>query len=181
MAEDVKKKQSNITLTVFIVGAIILVAGILSAGTFAVISNNSSNKKVYTASYLASEVVKKMNYENLSEISPSDISNYYSIPEGTVTDSAMFVSSRSDSYTEIACFKLNSKDDEKKLTDAIDSYISAKTKAYQNVDEKAYAVVSASKTDVHYPYVFVAISPDSDAAVSTFESIVSAADQTSSS
>ena len=105
-----------------------------------------SIKKVYTASYLASEVVKKMNYENLSEISPSDISNYYDIPEGVVTDSAMFVSTRSDSYTEIACFKLKSNESEKQLTKSIDNYISAKKKTYQNVDDKAYAVVSAAKS-----------------------------------
>lgn len=179
MAEEVKKKQSNIALTVLIVGAILFGAAAMSAATLALINSQNSNKKVYTASYLASEVVKKMNYENLSEISPSDISNYYDIPEGVVTDSAMFVSTRSDSYTEIACFKLKSNESEKQLTKSIDNYISAKKKTYQNVDDKAYAVVSAAKTDVHYPYVIVVISPDSDAAVSTFESIVSNTGQAS--
>lgn len=177
MAEEQKKKKNNIPLTVFIVAAIILGASLLSVATLAIFNPSADNNKVYTASYLASEVVKKMNYENLSEIPPSDIANYYEIPEEVVTDSAMFVSTRSDSYTEIACFKLESADDEEALTDIISSYVSAKTKAYQNVNEKAYSVVSSSKTDVHYPYVFVAISPDSDAAVSTFESIVSAAEQ----
>ena len=131
MAEEVKKKQSNIALTVLIVGAILFGAAAMSAATLALINSQNSNKKVYTASYLASEVVKKMNYENLSEISPSDISNYYDIPEGVVTDSAMFVSTRSDSYTEIACFKLKSNESEKQLTKSIDNYISAKKKTYR--------------------------------------------------
>ncbi len=177
MADETKKKQNNIALTVIIVAGIVLIAAALSAATIVMLNNNSQDKKIFTASYLASEVVRKMNYENLSELSPSDIPNYYEIPEGTITDSAMFISSRPDSYTEIACFKLNGKDKEKALTETIGKYISAKKKNYQNVNEKAYEVVSAGKTDVHYPYVFVAISSDSEAAISTFEAIVSTEEQ----
>lgn len=165
------QKHSNIFITVVLVAGIILVAAALSAGTLTFLANQKKETKNYTASFLASEVVTKMGYENLSEIKGSSIGKYYEIPDGIITDSSMFVSTRSDSFTEIACFKLADKSSQEQLTQIIDSYISAKTKNYQNVNETAYAAVSASKTDIHYPYVLVAISTDSEAAVKAFENI----------
>ena len=59
------------------------------------------------------------------------------------------------------------------MLDIIDRYIADKTSTYQNVNEKAVAVLNASRTDVLYPYVFVAITTDSTATINAFESIVS--------
>ena len=175
-----KPKKSNIPLTVVIIAVIAILAIIASVITLSVLGSGNESRKEYTAYYLASEVAKKMNYENLSEISPENISKYYEIPDNVVSDSAMFVSNRSDSFTEVACFKLKSRVKEDVLSDSISEYLSAKAKTYQNVNEKAYNTVSASKTDVHYPYVFVAVSSDSEAAISTFETLVKSADQQAS-
>lgn len=174
--ESVKKKhtQNNIALTVVVVAAIIIIAAILSVSMLTIFRGNSTGKKEYTASYLASEVVKKMNYENLSEISGSNISKYYEIPDGVVSDSVMYISTRPDSFTELACFKLKNQDKEEQLLDIINAHIADKSRAYQNVNETTSSVVSTSRIFDHYPYVFVVVSADSDTAVNTFASLIEA-------
>lgn len=173
MNDNLKKKQNNIALTIFIVGIILITSVVLSYITTMTLSSDKGSTKKYTASFLTSEIVKKMNYDNLSEISTGNISKYYDIPDGVVEDSSMYISTRSDNFTEIACFRLSSEDKQDELIVVINDYISEKTKTYQNVNDKAYSMVSASKTDISYPYVFVAIAPDSEAAVSAFESLIS--------
>lgn len=170
--DDIKNKHSNIFITIILVAGILIVAAALSIGTMIFINSQKQQTQNFTASYITSEVVKKMNYENLSEISAGNISKYYEIPDGIVSDCSMFVSTRPDTFTQIACFKLTEEKYKDKLMSVIDDYIADQLKTYQNVNENAYSAVSKSKTDVHYPYVFVSLSSDSEAAVNAFETIL---------
>ena len=168
-----KRKQNNIVLTIIIIVLIVIISVVLSFAVIITLFNNSEKeKKEYTASEITSTVVKKMKYENLSEISSSNISKYYDIPEGTVDDCSMYISTRSDNFTEIACFRLTSEDKQEQLIEVINDYIGEKAITYNNVGDNAYSTVTASKTDIKYPYVFVAVTPDSEAAINALESIV---------
>ncbi len=167
-----KKKNNNVLITVIIVSAILIVAAILFV-TISLANNQKNSEKKYTAAFITAEVVKKQNYDNLSEITSANISKYYDIPDGVVADSSMYISTRSDNFNEIACFRLSSQDRQEQLMKVISDYISEKTATYQNVNEKAYSIVSAAKTDVIYPYVFVAITSDNETAVSAFENVIS--------
>lgn len=171
-----QKKKNNILITIIIVAAILVAAAVLFVTMYLTGMQTDSNKK-FTAAFITSEVVKRQNYDNLSEISSANIGKYYDIPDGVVEDSSMYISTRSDNFNEIACFRLVSEDARQQLMQSIDEYISEKTASYQNINEKAYSIVSAAKTDVVYPYVFVAITADSETAVSAFENVVSAEGQ----
>ena len=172
MSEEKSKKKSNIGLTVLILGLILLIAAVLSFFIMNLINNKSDDEKIFTTSFITSEVVKKMNYDNLSEITSSNMSKYYDIPDDIIEDSSLYLSTRADNFTEIACFRLTSKDNQDKLIKIINEYISDKKATYSKVNDKAYAIANSAKTDICYPYVFVAIAPDSDAAVSAFESVI---------
>lgn len=166
------KKKSNVGLTILILGLILLIAAVLSFIILNLINNNANDNKKYTTSFITSEVVKKMNYDNLSEITASNMSKYYDIPDGLVEDSSMYISTRADNFTEIACFRLRNEGDQEKLVKIINEYINDKKTTYSKVNDKAYAIAASGKTDIIYPYVFVAIASDSDAAVSAFESVI---------
>ena len=173
MAEKNKEKltQNNIAGTVIIVVAILLIAASLSVSLLNNFQDVSDKTENYSTSRIVTTVIDKMNYENLSKISKDNISKYYEIPDGTVTDSTLYISARSDNFTEIACFRLKSQDKEKMLMNVINNYITEKTNTYQNVNDKAYETVSASKIEVHYPYVFVAVASDSETAVNEFNEL----------
>ena len=166
-----KLKNSNIALTVVILTAIVIIAGILSA-MLLMMYGNTDGKKKFTASYLASEVVKRMNYENMSEISKDNIQKYYDIPDELVEDKSMFVSGRSDSFTELACFKLSDKKNEPLLLEIINAYLKDKTEFIKNASENSDPNVSKGKTYCSYPYVFVIISSDCDSAINTFSALL---------
>ncbi len=169
--KNTKRTQNNIAVTVIIVAAILLIAASLSVSLLDTFRNDSTSTENYSTSKIVKTIIDKMNYENLSEISKDNISKYYEIPDGTVTDSTLYISTRSDNFTEIACFRLKSEDKEKTLTKVINNYITEKTNTYQNVNDKAYETVSASKIEIHYPYVFVAVASDSESAVSEFNEL----------
>lgn len=169
---NTKQKQNNIALTILIIAIIIIISSILSFITVTLLGTKKTENTEYTSSEVTSMVIKKMNYENLSEISQSNISKYYDIPKNTVKDCSLYISARSDNFTEIACFRLSSQDKEKQLIKVINDYIAEKTKTYKGIGDNAYSIISKSKTDIKYPYVFVAITPDSEAAINTFETII---------
>ncbi len=172
MEEPQKPKNKPIFATVLIVTAIVVIAAILSAATLIMFQNRRETKN-YSASYVADEVVKRMNYDTLQKISPENIGNYYQLPEGLVSDSAMYVSARPDSSRELACFILSEQKNQDALMEAITEYIADRTQSTQNAKEnKSASSAVHSRTKVHYPYVFVVISSDCDTAVNTFETIL---------
>ena len=161
-------KKRNIFLTIIIVLIIFSTAAVLVIVTISYQNQSSGSKNNYSADEVLSDVITKMNYQNLSPISTENIRKYYELPDNTVSDSSMYISSSSDISTELACFKLRSDVDENVLDDIINEYLESKTGAYKELTEKNIQ----PKTSVDYPYVFVVISSDSETAVSVFESII---------
>lgn len=175
MAENTENKQTNknkIELTVIIVSLILTIAAVISV--LLLLGMNESytvTESNYTAHEITDRIIRSMNYDNLSEISAENIYKYYDIPEGTISDSAMYISSKPDSFTEIACFRLRSEDVEDKMISSANNYISEKMASYKNVNDKAYEAVSNSRILCHYPYIVVTVSTDNSYVESVFESI----------
>lgn len=171
---DSELKKNNIRLTIIVVTSIAVIAAILSFFILLSLKDNSgSNKADYTAHEITQEIITKMNYDNLSEISTENISKYYEIPDGVIFDSSMYISSRTDNFTELACFTLRSEDKKDILLNVIDDYINEKSTTYQNVNDKAFAAINNSRVFDHYPYVLVSVSSDNDAVENTFEQMFS--------
>ncbi len=166
MESNIKKRNIVLTivlLTVIAVATLVTVLFILS-----VQNREKSSRDYLTANTVITQVIKKMNYQNLSRISDENISKYYNIPQDTVTDSAVYVSNRADSGMELACFRLKSEEAGTVLSDAISEYLSSKN----TENKEGSGQLSKAKTDTVYPYVFVAVASDSEAAVGAFEEIL---------
>ncbi len=167
MKEVSQKRNIILTLVVLaVIFAVTTVTVIILLGTQR--KPAQDNDLRLTADEIVSRVIKKMNYNNLTQISKQNISRYYEIPEDTVTDYAMYISGRSGSEVEIACFKLKDEDSRSALTTAINNYLSDKT----STDTSGSSAQTASSVTVHYPYVLVVIAPDCDTAAKSFETLL---------
>ena len=161
-------RKKNIFLTVIIISIIIIITSVAVAVMLSRQNSQKNSNSYLTANTIISQVIKKMNYQNLSKISDENISKYYNIPDGIITDSAMYISNRTDSGMELACFRLSDEDNSQSLSDAISEHISSK-----NIENKeGSGQLAQFKTDTIYPYVFVAVASDSEAASNAFEEII---------
>ena len=163
MSEHSKKK--NLILT-----AVSLIL-IFSAAAFLIILSLSMQKKEpqdsirLTADDVVTGITKKMNYTNLSAI--SNIERYYEIPKDTISDSAMYISGKSGTETEIACFVLKDADSQSVLDNAISEYLNEKNSSSQTSVQLIHSNVAT-----HYPYVLVVVAQDSEAAAKAFETVL---------
>ncbi len=172
MEDNNSAKTNNIRLTIVVVTSIAIAATLICIILLLLFrAGNSRNSVNYTAHDITSHVISKMNYDNLSEISGDNIEKYYEIPNGVVSDSAMYISARTDNFTELACFKLSSEDNEDVLRTVIEDYINEKAATYQNINEKAYNAVHESEIFTHYPYVLVSVSPDNNSVKTAFDNM----------
>ncbi len=167
------KKKRNLILTISIILAILLIAGI---SILILLPSQSKSRKTpvdMTADEVVTSVIKKMKYTNLSPISRENISRYYEIPDDTLSDYAMYISGSSGSEIEITCFVLSHEEDTDVMMKSVKQYLSSRNK---NASEQntSIAVVPYS-TSTNFPYLFVAVAPDSDAAVSAFETLTKSA------
>lgn len=162
-------QKRNILLTVVTISIIALITTTI-VGVMLSYQNSSKDSASYlTANTIISRIIKKMNYQNLTKISDENISKYYNIPDGTVTDSAMYISNRTDSGMELACFRIYDESCLQTLSDAISEHLSSKNTYNKEVSGQ----LSKVKTDTVYPYVFIAVASDSEAASNVFREIVS--------
>ena len=161
-------KKQNILLTVVILAIIALMTSVIVIFVLAQQNIQKNSKSYLPTNTIVSQVIKKMNYQNLSKISDENISKYYNIPDGVITDSSMYISNRTDSGMELACFCLSSEDNALVLFDAISEHISSKN----SENKEGSNQLAQFKTDTVYPYVFVAVASDSEAAANAFKEIV---------
>ncbi len=158
-----KAKKNNLFLTLFVVSLIILTALVLVLVSLNMQQHSAKTNISLTADEIATGVIKKMNYTNLSPISKENISRYYEFPDDTVSDYAMYISGRSGTETEIACFKVISDEAMQKVTAVTNNYLNDKSSSLQPV---------SARLATHYPYIFVVVAQDCDTAVNAFETVL---------
>ncbi len=172
--EEVKDpaRKNNIRLTIIVVTAIAAATALICVIILLFFKFGNDKEDIdYTTKDIADQIISRMNYDNLSEITGDNISKYYEIPDGVVSDSTMYISTRTDNFTEFACFKLTSEDKEDTLRKVIEDYIDEKAATYQNINEKAYNAVHESQIFTHYPYVLISVSSDNNTVKSAFDSM----------
>lgn len=172
MSDEKKPKNTkrNVILSIIIIFLIAVISAVLIIIQLQWQNRTEEITETYTADDIVQSVIKKMKYTNLSPISADNINNYYELPEGGVNDSAMYISGKSDSELEITCFVLSSPDYEEDMMKCITKYMSSKTKASSDPNTSSAAINYT--TSVHYPYVFIAVTPESEAAAKAFDSLL---------
>ncbi len=167
-----QRNKKNIALTVIIITIIAIFACVLICITLNIFNSKKQSDKNLTTSYISSAVIEKMNYNNLSQISTENISKYYEIPDGVILDASMYISTRPDSLTELACFKLADSSKQDELIASVSEYLNSKIHTYKDLNQNESQNIISTKVSYKYPFVFVVISNDSEAASKAFESVV---------
>lgn len=166
-------KKSSIKRNIILTTIVLSIIFISTAVTVILLFSSQrrsmqKNSLTLTADEVVSRVAKKMNYNNLTPISKQNISRYYEIPENTITDCAMYISGRSGTETELACFKLKDEEASAPMAAAVSSYLGGKTPT----DPGVSAAQPTSSVAVHYPYMLVVVAPDCETAAKYFETIL---------
>lgn len=133
--------------------------------------SNKQEKTEISASFINKTVIEKMGYNGISELSGSDISGHFDIPDDTITQASVYVAESSSSSTELACFKLKEAEKSDEITTAISKHIAIKEKGFQESPKELeyiqnYVTVSTNG------YVFMVISENADVAGKAFLDVV---------
>ena len=164
-----KSRKHNLILTLIVLAVIFMITAvtviILLVNQRKPEQNNDIN---LSADDVVVRVIKKMNYINLTPISKQNINRYYEIPEDTVSDYAMYISGRSGTEVEIACFKMIDKESETALTSTVNDYLSDKSvTAPSNTSS-----LTNSSTALHIPYMLVVVAQDAETAAKSLETVL---------
>lgn len=162
-----EKKNRNITVTVIVLVLIVAVSAVLILISLSMQKKSPKNTLTLTTDQIVTSVIKKMNYTNLSPISAENISRYYEIPSNTVSDSAMYISGKSGTEIELACFRLQNDSTQTPLLQAVNAYLDEKGSLTPSSAQTANAKVAT-----HLPYIFVAVAQDSETAAKAFEAVL---------
>ena len=160
-------KNRNVILTLIVLALIFAITAVLVVILLSIQRKPEKAAPTLSADQVVIGVIKKMNYTNLTPISQENISRYYEIPKNAVSDYAMYISGKSGTDIELTCFKVVNEDGQWALHDAVNLYLSEKSNTSRNVSQTFY-----SKTDANFPYYFIAVAQDCDAAAKAFEAVL---------
>lgn len=171
-----KKTKTTITIVAL---AIVVITSVISS-VFVLDSlkkddiktthNNNSQVNV-TASEITKEVVEKMKYKNVSELDSGNISGHFVVPEGSVTQSSVYISTVPDSALEIACFKLSDESYKEEFNKAVAKHMLTKAGGFKDIlDEQAK--INNYVNTYYKGFVFVAVADNADIASKYFVEIV---------
>lgn len=133
--------------------------------------NNQKERTGISASFINKTVIEKMGYKGISELSGSDISGHFDIPEDTITQASVYVADSSSSSTELACFKLKAPENSDEIISAISKHISIKEKGFQESPKELEYIQNYVTVNTN-GYVFMVISENADVAGKTFIDVV---------
>lgn len=132
---------------------------------------SSTPSSVITASEITKKVIAKMNYENIVELDSGNISGHFVIPEGSVTQSSICISSSADTALEVDCFKLTDESCEVKIKSAVSDHMATKSKGFKDSPEQSQ-MIKGYVCETYHGFTFVVVADNADVAVKTFKDIV---------
>ncbi|MGN0551304.1 MAG: DUF4358 domain-containing protein [Acutalibacteraceae bacterium] len=161
-------------LTITALAVIVIAAVALSILAINLIDSSSPKQNIEavitnpTTDKIAKSVLETSGYNRLKKLKQDNISKYYSIPEGLVLESTVYISKSTEKTDEIACFKLKNTSYYKELEEIITEHISSRLQGFNTKDNKySNYVISQNKE-----FVFAAVGEDSALQSATFKSLV---------
>ena len=171
-----KKTKTTITIVAL---AMVVIAAIISS-VFVLVAlkkeatnttNNKNSQVNVTASEITKEVVTKMKYKNISELDSGNISGHFVVPEGSVTQSSVYISTAHDSALEISCFKLSDESYKAAFDEAVEKHMITKANGFRDIPDEE-AVINNYVSSYYKGFVFVAVADNADVAAKYFVEIV---------
>jgi len=155
----VRKKWIVFSITVAIAVFVIVVM------SFIFVRNNIKNASRPTPVQITTQIISEMNHLDLVEVSASQFSKHYSIPDGVIVDSSLYMSKSSDSASELACFLLTDKSKFIELQTAVTSHINSKAAGFKSLNPTQYNILKSASITQNGKYVLVSVgsNPAADA------------------
>ena len=149
---------------VFSVTALILVLAI-AVISFIFVRNHIKNASRPTPAQITTHIISEMNHSDLVEVSPSQFSKHYNIPDGIIADSSLYMSKSSDSASELVCFLLTDKSKFIELQTAVTSHINSKAAGFKSLNPTQYNILKSASITQSGKYVLVSVgsNPAADA------------------
>lgn len=124
-----------------------------------------------TASEITKRVISSMEYEDLKEVDNGNVSSHFNLPEGSVTQASVYISTSADSALEIDCFKLSDESQYENVSFAVAEHMLQREKGFtESVGE--LELIKNYVMEHYGGYVFVAVAPNAEAAAEVFRSSI---------
>lgn len=135
----------------------LIVAIIIFAGSFFLVRNMKENQTGPSPASVTAKIISEMHYSDMIEVSQSQLSKHYSIPDGVVADSSLYMSRSSDSASEVACFLLTDKSKFSKLKLAVTDHINSKAAGFKSLNPTQYSLLKNFVIVQQGRYVLVSV------------------------
>lgn len=169
------KNKAIFTMAAFVL--IVIAAVVTSVIVMHYVSDNNKHDSSYTSanslttSEITKQVITKMGYKDVKELDSGNVSAHFVLPQDSVTQTSVYISTSADSAFEIDCFKLSENSSYEDVSNAISEHMKTKAKGFQDSPEQKklidnYVVKRAGE------FVFVAVTENAEAAAKAFDDIV---------
>ena len=157
--------------TIFSIVALV-VAFAIFAGGFSLVKSTKENAARPAPAQITARIIKEMNYTDMAEVSWNQLSKHYSIPEGVIADSSLYMSKSSDSASELACFLLTDKSKFTQLQAAITNHINSKATGFKSLNPAQYNLLKNSLITQNGKYVLVSVGSNDSAEAKVFNEVL---------
>lgn len=145
---------------------------VILLGSFFLIRSQAENAAGPSASRVTARIVGEMNNSDLAEVSTSQLSKHYSIPDGVIADSSLYMSKSSDSASELACFLLTDKSKFPQLQAAITAHLTAKAAGFKSLNPAQYNELKNASVVQAEKYVLVSVGSNTAANEKQFRDLL---------
>lgn len=149
----------------------LLAALVIFAGSLILIHSRRENAAGPAASQITARIVSEMNYSDLMEVNITQLSKHYSIPDGVVADSSLYMSKASDSAAELACFQLTDKSKFPQLQAAVTNHLTSKAAGFKSLNPTQYNELKNALVVQNGKYVLVSVGSNTSADEKLFNDI----------
>ena len=164
--EDINQKKWVSFSIIALVAALLIFAG-----SFILVRNRTKNAEL-TPSQITAHIISEMNYSDLTQVSASQLSKHYSIPDGVIIASSLYMSKSSDNASELACFQLTDKTKFDALQTAVTNHIKSKAAGFKSLNPTQYNALKNVSVTQNGKYVLVSVGSNSTADVKLFNEIL---------
>jgi hypothetical protein len=138
-----------------------------------VLVHNSKENAVHPkVSQITARIISEMNYTDLTQVSANQFSKHYTIPDGVISDSSLYMSKSSDSASELACFFLTDTSKFTELQTAITSHINTKSAGFKSLNPAQYNALKSASVTQNGKYVLVSVGSNPVADAKLFDEIL---------
>ena len=138
---------------------VFLLSGCAAGGT---------NGKTPDPAQITARIQKEIKFGDMHDIPADELKKFYTIPDGALQKSSVFISSMSSS-DEVAVFVAPDAAKTDSLKKAVDARIEQKTTDFKNYNPEQYSKVEKNVVEVRGNYVFFVVCGDSGKAKNIFD------------